>query len=129
MYTYVNNNLYFLGNLFDRPINVKPVIFFLYAGVLSKLPNPLEISFLGVPIYYPFRASALSTFNISIYAVNPNYFKSPRKWIQQLRSIRTPCMENEIPPRLLNRNLTKSARDHPPATTRDAWFAAHLPTM
>ena len=63
MYTYVNNNLYFLGNLFDRPINVKPVIFFLYAGVLSKLPNPLEISFLGDPIYYPFRASALTTFN------------------------------------------------------------------
>ena len=29
-----------LGNLFDRPINVKPVIFFLYTGVLSKLPNP-----------------------------------------------------------------------------------------
>ena len=62
-----------LGNLFDRPINVKPVIFFLYAGVLSKLSNPLKISFLGVPIYYPFRASALSTFNISIYIVNPNY--------------------------------------------------------
>ena len=40
MYSYVYNNLYFLGNLFDRPINVKPVIFFLYAGVLSKLPNP-----------------------------------------------------------------------------------------
>ena len=66
MYTYVNNNLYFLGNLFNRPINVKPVIFFLYAGVLSKLPNPLEISFLGDPIYYPFRASALIAFNISI---------------------------------------------------------------
>ena len=66
MYTYVNNNLYFLGNLFNRPINVEPVIFYLYAGVLSKLPNPLEISFLGVPIYYPFRASALTTFNNNI---------------------------------------------------------------
>ena len=54
MYTYVNNNLYFLGNLFDRPINVKPVIFFLYAGVLSKLPKPLEISFLGDPILLSF---------------------------------------------------------------------------
>ena len=112
---YVNNNLYFVGNLFNE-------IYF--QRKFSPMSSVGNWSVLNQPIC-PFRVNILlcsSHFDLSSELSQ----KSPGKWIQSLRSIRTPCMET--PPRLHTRNLIKPAREPPPATTRDVWFAAHQPT-